>query len=129
MESILNNLFNIFRYENCTDYKTALDIVLLAMDRHPGEKVIQISGSACLYYVLNGGIGPKLNAKVRRKILATLLNAMFAHRDHQVMLRNGCLILCQFQIPQDVVSILPFSSWSMPGKGFFSLTVFSCGYF
>jgi Zyg-11 family protein len=39
LESVLNDLFHIFRYENCKDVKSALDIILLAMDKHPGEKV------------------------------------------------------------------------------------------
>ena len=39
LENVLNDLFHIFRYENCQDLKSALDIILMAMDRHPGEKV------------------------------------------------------------------------------------------
>lgn len=39
LETVLNDLFHIFRYENCSNIKAALDIILLAMDRHPGEKV------------------------------------------------------------------------------------------
>lgn len=40
---------------------------------------------------------------MKRKILSTLLNGMFAHMSDAVMMRNGCLTLCQFSIPQDVV--------------------------
>lgn len=39
LENVLNDLFHIFRYENCNNVKEALDVILLAMDRHPGEKV------------------------------------------------------------------------------------------
>ena len=39
VESVLNDLFHIFRYETCSDVKSALDIILMAMDKHPGEKV------------------------------------------------------------------------------------------
>lgn len=44
-----------------------------------------------------------INVKMKKKILATLLNGMFAHKSDPVMMRNGCLTLCQFAIPNDVV--------------------------
>lgn len=103
LENVLNDLFHIFRYDNCADLVSALDIILLAMERHPHEKVIQISGSASLYYVVKSEIRLNLNVKVKQKILATLLNGMFAHKHDAVMMRNGCLTLCQFTIPQDVI--------------------------
>ena len=46
-----------------------------------------------------------INVKMKKKILATLLNGMFAHKSDPVMMRNGCLTLCQFAIPGDVVSV------------------------
>ncbi len=103
LENVLNDLFHIFRYETCRDLKSALDIILMAMDRHPAEKVIQISGSASLYYIVKSEIRRNINIKMKRKVLSTLLNGMFAHRGDSVMMRNGCLTLCQFTIPQDVV--------------------------
>ncbi|TRY64313.1 hypothetical protein TCAL_04628 [Tigriopus californicus] len=103
LENVLNDLFHIFRYENCLNIKAALDIILLAMDRHPGEKVIQISGSASLYYVVKVELKENINVKMKKKILATLLNGMFAHKNDAIMMRNGCLTLCQFTMPQDVI--------------------------
>lgn len=44
LENVLNDLFHIFRYENCDNLRAALDIILMAMDRHPGEKV-KMTGS------------------------------------------------------------------------------------
>ena len=41
--------------------------------------------------------------KVKRKILSTLLNGMLTHKEDPTMMRNGCLTLCQFQIPADVL--------------------------
>lgn len=41
---------------------------------------------------------------VRKRIISTLLTGMSLHRDEETMMRNGCLALCQFRIPQDVVS-------------------------
>lgn len=104
LESILNDLFHVFRYETCQNLRDALDILLLAMERHNHEKHIQISGSASLYYVVKSEqLKRDMNVKVKRKILGTLLNGMLAHRNDPTMMRNGCLTLCQFQIPQDVL--------------------------
>jgi len=104
LEMVLNDLFHLFRYETCNNLKRALDLILLAMDRHPAEKIIQISGSASLYYVVKSEIRQSINVKMKKKILSTLLNGMFAHKSDSVMMRNGCLTLCQFSIPSDVVS-------------------------
>ena len=102
LENVLNDLFHVFRYEECSDLRGALDVILMAMARHPGEKVIQISGSASLYYVVRSEVRASINLKMRRKVLSTLLNGMFAHRNDHVMMRNGCLTICQFSIPQDI---------------------------
>jgi hypothetical protein len=106
LENILNDLFQIFRYDNFENIREALDILLLAMERHIGQKHIQISGSASLYYVAKSeALKRDLNLRMKRKILRTLLNGMLAHRDDPTMMRNGCLTLCQFQIPQAVLSL------------------------
>ena len=72
--------------------------------RHSHEKHIQISGSASLYYVVKSeSLKRDWNVKVKRKILSTLLNGMLIYREDPTMMRNGCLTLCQFQIPADVL--------------------------
>jgi hypothetical protein len=43
--------------------------------------------------------------KERRKAILTLVDAMEEHFDEPVMMRNGCLTLCHFDIPKDVVNI------------------------
>lgn len=48
----------------------------------------------------------ELVARMKKRIISTLLAGMSAHRDEETMMRNGCLALCQFRIPQDVVRIL-----------------------
>jgi len=104
LESILNDLFHVFRYETCQNTEIALDILLLAMEGHLHEKHIQISGSASLYYVVKSDqVKRDWNIKVKRRILKTLLDAMLFHRGDPTMMRNGCLILCQFLIPADVI--------------------------
>ena len=74
------------------------------MESHLHEKHIQISGSASLYYVVKSDqLKRDWNIRVKRRILRTLLDAMLFHRGDPTMMRNGCLILCQFQIPADVI--------------------------
>ena len=41
-------------------------------------QVIQISGSASLYYVVKSELPGPINVKLKQKILSTLLNGMFA---------------------------------------------------
>lgn len=62
--------------------------------------------SATLFYIVKG-TGPELHddVRVKRKIITTLLNGMSVHKNDDTMMRNGCLTLCQFRIPQDVVSL------------------------
>lgn len=105
LQKVLNELFHRFRSESCEYVGQALNIVLEAMGRHLTERHIQISGSATLFYIVKGaelelhGI-----VKVKRRIITTLLNGMSAHKTDDTMMRNGCLTLCQFKIPGDVVS-------------------------
>jgi len=127
LENILNDLFQIFRYDNFENIREALDILLLAMERHIGQKHIQISGSASLYYVAKSeALKRDLNLRMKRKILRTLLNGMLAHRDDPTMMRNGCLTLCQFQIPQAVLSLrmcLLFFIHIRPGLSKFEIRI------
>ena len=40
-------------------------------------------------------------------MITVLLDAMDKHIEDTTMMRNGCLTICQFRIPQDVVSQFP----------------------
>lgn len=44
LQKVLNDLYHLFRYENCSNINTALKLVLESMDRHLQDKHIQISG-------------------------------------------------------------------------------------
>lgn len=44
LQRVLNDLYQLFRYENCQNIPKALAVVLEAMDRHLTAKHIQISG-------------------------------------------------------------------------------------
>ncbi|XP_064457407.1 protein zer-1 homolog [Ornithodoros turicata] len=103
LQKVLNDLFHVFRYEACSYTKLALDVVMAAMARHLSEKHIQIAGSASLFYIVKGEEKGNFNIKIKRRIIKALLDAMCGHRNDTTMLRNGCLTLIHFKIPQDVL--------------------------
>ncbi|CAG9832003.1 unnamed protein product [Diabrotica balteata] len=126
LQKVMNELFHLFRLENIEYLGQALNIVLEAMNRHLHERNIQISGSATLFYIVKG-TGNELHddVKVKRKIITTLLNGMSIYRIDETMMRNGCLTLCQFRIPTDVlfdyvrlVDILLYSVYGMAQESF-----------
>ncbi|CAG9767948.1 unnamed protein product [Ceutorhynchus assimilis] len=104
LQKVLNELFQLFRFETCQFVGQALDVVLESMNRHLDERHIQISGSATLFYIVKGTDRELHDAiHVKRKVISTLLNGMSVHRYDETMMRNGCLTLCQFKIPLDVL--------------------------
>lgn len=126
LQKVMNELFHLFRLENIEYLGQALNIVLEAMSRHLHERHIQISGSATLFYIVKG-TGTELHddVRVKRKIITTLLNGMSVHKNDDTMMRNGCLTLCQFRIPTDVlfdyerlVNILLYSVYGMAQESF-----------
>lgn len=44
LQRVLSDLYHVFRYENCRRMDQALSTVLEAMEKHPTQKHIQISG-------------------------------------------------------------------------------------
>ncbi|KAI1309475.1 Protein zer-1 -like protein [Halotydeus destructor] len=101
----LNDLFHCFRFEtNFHDVNRALDVVLMSMSRHLGEKQIQIAASASLFYIVKSDEAKhNFNMTVKREIIKKLLDAMHHHLYDTTMLRNGSLTLIHFKIPQDVL--------------------------
>uniref|UniRef100_A0A1L8DLQ4 Protein zer-1 homolog n=1 Tax=Nyssomyia neivai TaxID=330878 RepID=A0A1L8DLQ4_9DIPT len=103
LTKVLNDLYHLLRFETCKSIHRALDVVLNAMDRHLRVKHMQISGSATLFYIVKGRDKSKLGTPLKNHIIRTLLNGMSAHLSDDTMMRNGCLTLCQFTIPNDVL--------------------------
>ncbi|XP_074110359.1 protein zer-1 homolog isoform X1 [Cotesia typhae] len=103
LQKVLNDLYHVFRYESCERMDQALYIVLEAMEKHLNERHIQISGSATLFYIVKTKEKSVIVSKMKRRIIGALLAGMNAHKDEETMMRNGCLALCQFRIPQDVM--------------------------
>ncbi|KAL4717706.1 hypothetical protein ACJJTC_000855 [Scirpophaga incertulas] len=100
---VLNDLYYLFRYEYNEYVGRALSVVLDAMDKHVSEKHIQISGSATLFYIVKGKEKDRIGIKLKKRIITALLDGMEAHLGDDTMMRNGCLTLCQFKIPTDVL--------------------------
>ena len=90
-------------------FRSIFDTVLMAMERYTETKKIQYSCTATLYFIVRSNISSAMNVKMKRKILSTLLNVMYAHRHDTVVVRNSCLILCQFELPKDVVRFFSHS--------------------
>ena len=84
----------------------------MAMERYTDTKKIQYSCTASLYFIVKLNISSAMNLKMKRKILSTLLNVMYAHRHDTVVVRNSCLILCQFELPHDVVRFFLIFFWA-----------------
>lgn len=61
--------------------------------------------SATLFYIVKDKEKPRIGITLKRRIITALLDGMEAHLGDDTMMRNGCLTLCQFKIPTDVVSI------------------------
>ena len=65
-----------------------------------------IFNSAALFYIVKMKEKGELEARLKRRIVRTLLVGMSIHKNEETMMRNGCLTLYQFRLPQDVVCIV-----------------------
>ncbi|XP_022908305.1 protein zer-1 homolog isoform X2 [Onthophagus taurus] len=126
LQKVLNDIFHLFRFGSCKYYGQALNVILTAMNKHLTEKHIQISGSASLFHIVKSA-GKELHGilRLKRKVITALLNGMSVHRNDDTMMRNGCLVLCQFKVPLDVVfdyerlvELLLHSVYGMPQESF-----------
>ncbi|GAU97886.1 hypothetical protein RvY_09111 [Ramazzottius varieornatus] len=108
LHKALNDAYRLLRYENCGNPHLILKLILDAMFMYPKSMRIQIAGSAALFYVVrNDGqskIG-KMDPYMRRLVIRAIVTAMGNNLNEQTMLRNGCLTLCQFHIPNEVMFI------------------------
>lgn len=105
LDSVLSGFYHKVRIEDCQDIWSIFDIVLMAMERYTENQQIQYSCTATLYFIVRS-LNKAMNLKMKRKILSCLLNVMYAHKTNTVVVRNSCLILCQFELPADVVNMI-----------------------
>ncbi|CAK9810135.1 Protein zer-1 homolog [Anthophora quadrimaculata] len=104
MLKVISDLYHMYRYENCHRTDQALCAVLEAMEKYPTQKDIQISGSAALFYIVKMKEKGELEARLKKRIVCTLLVGMSIHKSEETMMRNACLTLYQFRLPHDVMS-------------------------
>jgi Zyg-11 family protein len=64
--------------------------------------VFQFS-SAILFYIMKDKEKHAFGVREKRRLISTLINGMGAHKSEDIMMRNGCLTLFQFKIPDDMV--------------------------
>lgn len=103
LQNVLNESYQLYRFGNSnplTRHTEALHLVLEAMHRHLADSTLQIAGSASLFYIIRK---VDMNRDTKRRVVSALLSGMEVHMEEQVMVRNCCLSLCQFEIPQDIL--------------------------
>jgi len=105
MENILDDLMMMIRQDTCTNLEEVVDITVLAMERYCKEKKIQRYASAILYYILQHLTQRKFNVAVKKKMMGVLLDTMVQHKNDTILMRNGCMVLWQFQVPQDLLCL------------------------
>ena len=67
-----HSLLQIFRSGVCEEVPTALDGILTAMELHPHDNRVQISGSASLFYIVKTSLH-HMGMKIKRRIIRALL--------------------------------------------------------
>lgn len=85
-----------------------MDITVLAMERYCKDQQIQIYASAILYYLLPlliQSMSKDFNISVKRRMMGVLLDTMMVHKKDAILMRNGCAVLWQFQVPQDLLCL------------------------
>jgi len=96
----------MIRQENCKKLEEVVDITVLAMGRYCKEKKVQRYASAILYYLLPLLIESNdFNISVKRRMIGVLLDMMMEHKKDSILMRNGCAVLWQFQVPQDLLCL------------------------
>ncbi|CAI2349069.1 unnamed protein product [Caenorhabditis sp. 36 PRJEB53466] len=106
LQNVLNESYQLYRFGNSNPlvragrHTEALHLVLDAMHRHLADSTLQIAGSASLFYIIRK---VDMNRDTKRRVVSALLSGMEVHMEEQVMVRNCCLSLCQFEIPQDIL--------------------------
>ncbi|KAL1232246.1 Zyg eleven-related protein [Trichinella spiralis] len=94
----LNEAYQLYRYGDPNKAKEGLEYMVWVMRRHMANSSIQIAASACIFYILRL---VKLPVAERQAVIDILLTGMEQHSEI-TMIRNCCLSLCQFEIPQDM---------------------------
>lgn len=91
LQKVLSDLYHVFRYENCHRMDQALCTVLEAMEKHPAQKHIQISGrynNILVYYIFKKFFTP------REKIIVRLKKALLILRRYNSNIISIYVLQC-----------------------------------
>lgn len=101
----LNRLFEVIRNDNLPVQlqANALQSILKGMKKYFEDNSIQISGSASMFYLVKGNLKEHLTPAIKRRMIKVLLDAMESFTLDINMARNGCLTLCHFKFPSDLL--------------------------
>jgi len=108
LENVLDDLMMMIRQETCKNLEEVVDITVLSMERYCKEKKVQRYASAILYYLLPLLTQNKhlvFNVSVKQRMMGVLLDTMVEHKEDSILMRNGCMVLWQFQVPQDLLCL------------------------
>lgn len=97
--AVLNEIFQVYRFNAASDYTRALHLMLATMETYKNNVSVQIASSASMFYIMRN---VNMNITTKHKAIKLLLNAIDAHPNEQTLIRNCCLSMCQFDIAQDM---------------------------
>jgi len=103
MENILEDLLDLVRNNTARNLKEIMDVTLTAMRDFLNVKKMQRYASALLYYLLPLKGTHDFNIAEKKMIVGIVLDTMEAFKNDTFMMRNGCMVLWQFQVPQDLL--------------------------
>jgi len=109
LENVLDDLMMMIRHEACKDLEEVVDITILSMERYQKEKKVQINATAILHYLLpilaqnkHSGV---FNVAVKKRMMGVLLDTMVEHKEDTHLMMNGCMVLWQFKVPEDLLCL------------------------
>uniref|UniRef100_A0A915ISZ0 Zyg eleven-related protein 1 n=1 Tax=Romanomermis culicivorax TaxID=13658 RepID=A0A915ISZ0_ROMCU len=97
--AVLNEIFQVYRFNVASDYTRALHLMLVTMETYKNNVSVQIASSASLFYIMRN---VNMNLTTKHKAIRLLLDAIDMHPNEQTLIRNCCLSMCQFDIAQDM---------------------------
>lgn len=120
---VLNEAYQVYRFGSPARYAAALQLMLDAMGNHVEDASIQIAASASIFYIIRN---VNMTAVTKKRVVNALLTGkrlvtcfirggacdgsrlrfvpgMEEHLSEQTMVRNCCLSLCQFDVPNDLL--------------------------
>merc|ERR1712179_147036 len=108
LDNVLDDLMTMIMQENCKKLEEVVDITVLALERYCKHNKVQRYASVILYHLIPLLIQNKskdFNISVKRRIMGVLLDSMMEHKKDTIWMRNGCAVLWQFQVPQDLLCL------------------------